>query len=347
MKRLKIGVLGANGYAGYELVRLLHAHPHANICYLGSRSFKGKAYSEVYANFQGLLDLKCDDKALAEIAGELDCVFTATPQGFCMGEISESVLSHCKVIDLSADFRLKDAKIYEKWYKIPHKAVNFLDEAVYGLCEIHRASIKKARLIANPGCYTTCAILSLYPLVKAGAIELSSIIIDAKSGKSGAGRGEKLANAYCETNENFAVYGITTHRHTPEIEAELSAAAGTPLFVQFTPHLVPMQRGILSTIYVNLRENLSENALRELFTEFYKGEHFVRLLPQGVCPQTKFVKGTNFVHINLFFDERTKRLIIVCALDNLIKGAAGQAVQNFNLLFGFDEKVGLEMVGAL
>lgn len=347
MKKIKVGILGANGYTGYELVRLLLAHPNVELAYLGSRSFKGRAYSEIYASLQGLVDLKCDDKALSEVALNLDCVFTATPQGFCMQEVSEKVLSQCKVVDLSADFRLKNAQIYEKWYKIEHKAPQFLGEAVYGLSEIHRSQIKKARLVANAGCYTTCAILSLYPLIKAGVAELNSIIIDAKSGKSGAGRNERLDNLFCETNENFAAYGVSTHRHTPEIEAQLALAAGREFALQFTPHLVPMQRGILSTAYVNLTRNLSEDEVREIYERFYENEFFVKLLPKGILPQTRFVKGTNFVHINVCLDERTKRLIIIAALDNLIKGAAGQAVQNMNLLFGFDESVGLNAVSLL
>ena len=347
MKKIKVGILGANGYTGYELVRLLMAHPNASVAYLGSRTYKGKAYSEVYPNLCGALDVVCDDKALSEIAPELDCVFTATPQGFCAANINEKVLSQTKMIDLSADFRLKNAQIYEKWYKIEHKAPQFLSEAVYGLCEIHRQSIKKARLVANPGCYTTCAILSLYPLIKAGVAELNSIIIDAKSGKSGAGRNERLDNLFCEMNENFAAYGVATHRHTPEIEEQLSNAAGREFVLQFTPHLVPMQRGILSTAYVNLSANLSENEVREIYEDFYKDEAFVKLLPKGVLPQTRFVRGTNFTHINVCFDERTKRLIVIAALDNLIKGAAGQAVQNMNLLFGFDESAGLNAFGIL
>ena len=347
MKKIKVGILGANGYVGYELVRLLVAHPNASVSYLGSRTFKGKAYSQVYPNLSGALDLVCGDKALSEIAPDLDCVFTATPQGFCAANIDEKVLSQSKVIDLSADFRLKNAQIYEKWYKIEHKAPQFLNEAVYGLCEIHRQSIKKARLVANPGCYTTCAILSLFPLIKAGVAELNSIIIDAKSGKSGAGRNERLDNLFCETNENFAAYGVATHRHTPEIEEQLALAAGREFALQFTPHLVPMQRGILSTAYVNLTRNLSEDEVREIYANFYADEYFVRLLPKGILPQTRFVKGTNFVHINVCFDERTKRLIIIAALDNLIKGAAGQAVQNMNLLFGFDESAGLGAFGVL
>lgn len=347
MKKIKVGILGANGYTGYELVRLLLAHPNVELAYLGSRSFKGRVYSEIYASLQGICDLKCDDKALSEISQSLDCVFTATPQGFCMQEISEKVLSHCKIVDLSADFRLKNAQIYEKWYKIEHKAPQFLGEAVYGLSEIHRSQIKKARLVANAGCYTTCAILSLYPLIKAGVAELNSIIIDAKSGKSGAGRNERLDNLFCETNENFAAYGVSTHRHTPEIEAQLALAAGREFALQFTPHLVPMQRGILSTAYVNLTRHLSEDEVREIYERFYGHEPFVKLLPKGILPQTRFVKGTNFVHINAVLDERTKRLIIIAALDNLIKGAAGQAVQNMNLLFGFDESAGLNAVSLL
>lgn len=347
MKKIKVGILGANGYTGYELVRLLLAHPNVELAYLGSRSFKGRAYSEIYASLQGICDLKCDDKALSEISKSLDCVFTATPQGFCMQEISEKVLSQCKVVDLSADFRLKNAQIYEKWYKIEHKAPQFLGEAVYGLSEIHRSQIKKARLVANAGCYTTCAILSLYPLIKAGVAELNSIIIDAKSGKSGAGRSERLDNLFCETNENFAAYGVSTHRHTPEIEAQLALAAGREFALQFTPHLVPMQRGILSTAYVNLTHDLSEDEVREIYERFYGHEPFVKLLPKGILPQTRFVKGTNFVHLNAVLDERTKRLIIIAALDNLIKGAAGQAVQNMNLLLGFDESAGLNAVSLL
>lgn len=347
MKKIKVGILGANGYTGYELVRLLLAHPNVELAYLGSRSFKGRVYSEIYASLQGICDLKCDDKALSEVALNLDCVFTATPQGFCMQEVSEKVLSHCKIVDLSADFRLKNAQIYEKWYKIEHKAPQFLGEAVYGLSEIHRSQIKKARLVANAGCYTTCAILSLYPLIKAGVAELNSIIIDAKSGKSGAGRNERLDNLFCETNENFAAYGVSTHRHTPEIEAQLALAAGREFALQFTPHLVPMQRGILSTAYVNLTRHVSEDEVREIYERFYGHEPFVKLLPKGILPQTRFVKGTNFVHLNAVLDERTKRLIIIAALDNLIKGAAGQAVQNMNLLFGFDESTGLNAVSLL
>lgn len=347
MKKIKVGILGANGYTGYELVRLLLAHPNAHIAYLGSRSHKGKAYSAVYPNLHGLIDLACEDKSLDEISAQLDCVFSATPQGFCASIVNEKALSRTKIIDLSADFRLKNAQIYEKWYKIDHKSPQFLKESVYGLCEIYREKIKKARLVANPGCYTTCAILSLYPLVKKGIVDLNSIVIDAKSGKSGAGRGEKLDNLFCETNENFAAYALASHRHTPEIEERLSKAANCELKVQFTPHLVPMQRGILSTAYVNVRANLSEENVREIYEEFYHDEYFVRLLPQGILPQTRFVKGTNFVHINFCLDKRTKRLIIVAALDNLIKGATGQAIQNMNLLFDFDEKTALQAISFL
>ncbi|TQR30350.1 N-acetyl-gamma-glutamyl-phosphate reductase [Campylobacter sp. MIT 99-7217] len=345
MKKLKVGILGANGYVGYELVRLLYAHPKVQITYLGSRAYENKAYNEVYPAFAQKLDLKCEDKSLEQIAPSLDLVFTATPQGFAASVINEKLLNECKFIDLSADFRLKSKAIYEKWYHLEHKAEKLLKEAVYGLCEIHREEIKKAHLIANPGCYTTCSILALYPLVKEKIIDLSSIIIDAKSGVSGAGRGEKLENLFCEVNENFKAYALSNHRHTPEIEQELSLAAKENLTLQFSPHLVPMQRGILTTIYANLSQKIDAKKLKELYKDFYKNEKFVRI--QNTLPEVRFVKNTNFIDINALIDERTKRVIIVAAIDNLLKGAAGQAVQNMNLIFGFEEDLGLEMIANL
>lgn len=345
---LKIGVLGANGYTGYELVKLLLQHKEAQICYLGSRAFKGVSYENVYPQLCSLLDLKCEDKAPDEIAPELDLIFSATPQGFAASVMSENLLKDCKFIDLSADFRLKDFEIYEKWYHLKHCGKAFLKDAVYGLCELHRAEIQKASLIANPGCYTTASILALAPLMQSKIIDKSSIIIDAKSGVSGAGRGEKLENLFCEVNENFKPYAIASHRHTPEIEQELSLLARQDIILQFTPHLVPMQRGIVASIYVNLEQDCTEEQIKELYENFYKNEFFVRILRDKIIPQTRFVRGTNFVDINIFKDERTNRLIIISALDNLIKGAVGQAVQNMNLLFGFDEKMGLEhLVGGI
>ena len=246
-------------------------------------------------------------------------------------------------MDLSADFRLKNVKIYEEWYKIGHKAPQYIDEAVYGLCEINREKVKGARLVANPGCYPTCSTLSIYPLLKEGLIDPSTIIIDAKSGTSGAGRGAKTDNLFCEVNENMKAYGVANHRHTPEIEEQLSYAAGTPVLLNFTPHLVPMNRGILITAYASLKKEVSYEEVKAAYDKYYESECFVRVLPKDVCPQTKWVEGSNFVDVNFKIDPRTKRIIMMGAMDNLVKGAAGQAVQNMNLLFGLDEAEGLRM----
>lgn len=347
MKKIKVGILGANGYVGYELVRLLLRHPNTELVYLGSRAYADTLYSEVYPAFNELCALKCEDKSLEQITPELDLLFSATPHGFLSHLLNEELLKACKIIDLSADFRLKNSQDYEKWYQLKHENAQFLERAVYGLSEIHKEEIKSARLVANAGCYTTCAILALYPLVKEKMIDLSSIIIDAKSGVSGAGRAEKQANLYCEVNENFKAYGVGSHRHTPEIEQELSLAAGQSLNLQFTPHLLPLQRGILATIYVSLKPEINPAKVREIYEKHYKQERFIRLLEKGILPELKFVKNTNFVDINFIYDECTKRLIIIAALDNLIKGAAGQAVQNMNLMFGFNEGLGLDMIANL
>ena len=258
--------------------------------------------------------------------------------------INEEILSKTKVIDLSADFRMKDVSVYEKWYGIEHKSPQYIKEAVYGLCEINRESVKSARLVANPGCYTTCSILSLYPLVKEGLIDPSSIIIDAKSGTSGAGRGAKTDNLFCEVNENMKAYGVATHRHTPEIEEQLGYAAGEPLILNFTPHLVPMNRGILATCYATLKTGVSEERVRESYEKYYEKEKFVRLLRGDDYPQTKWVEGSNYMDVNFKVDERTCRIIVMGAIDNLVKGAAGQAVQNMNIMFDLPEDTGLDLV---
>ena len=276
-------------------------------------------------------------------------IFTATPQGFLAGVLTEEILSRVKIIDLSADFRIKDVKTYEKWYKIEHKSPQFIEEAVYGLCEINRDKVKGARLIANPGCYTTCSILTAYPLVKEGLIDPDTLIIDAKSGTSGAGRGAKLPNLFCEVNENMKAYGVTNHRHTPEIEEQLGYAAGKEIVVNFTPHLVPMNRGILATEYATLNKKAdgtlpTYGEVKAIYDKYYKNEKFVRVLEKDICPETKWVEGSNYVDVNFKIDERTGRIVMMGALDNLVKGAAGQAVQNMNLLFGFDEAEGLNLV---
>ena len=338
---VKVGIIGATGYAGNELVRLLMGHKDVEIMWYGSRSYIDKKYAEVYQNMFEIVEDTCLDDNMEELASKVDVIFTATPQGFLAGVLTEEILSKVKIIDLSADFRIKDVKTYEKWYKIEHKSPQFIEEAVYGLCEINRDKVKGARLIANPGCYTTCSILTAYPLVKEGLIDPDTLIIDAKSGTSGAGRGAKLPNLFCEVNENMKAYGVTNHRHTPEIEEQLGYAAGKEIVVNFTPHLVPMNRGILVTAYANLAKDVTYEEVKAVYDKYYKEETFVRVLERDVCPETRWVEGSNFVDIGFKIEPRTHRLIMMGALDNLVKGAAGQAVQNMNLLFGLPETEGL------
>lgn len=341
---IKVGIIGATGYAGNELVRLLLQHKEAEIIWYGSRSYIEKPYADVYRNMFQLVEEKCLDDNIEELAKSADVIFTATPQGFCASVVNDTVLNQTKIIDLSADFRIKDVKTYESWYKIEHKSPQYLNEAVYGLCEINRDKIKDARLVANPGCYPTCSFLSVYPLVKEGIINPNTIIIDAKSGTSGAGRGAKVDNLFCEVNENIKAYGVSVHRHTPEIEEQLSYQAGVPVFINFTPHLVPMNRGILITAYASLKTEITEDKVREIYHKYYKEEKFVRLLEKGVCPETRWVEGSNFVDVNIKVDARTNRVIMMGAMDNLVKGAAGQAIQNMNLMFGLKETEGLLQV---
>lgn len=340
---IKAGIIGATGYAGGELVRLLMGHKEAEIKWYGSRSYIDKKYADVYRNMFEIVEDVCRDDNLEKLAEEVDVIFTATPQGFLASLLSEKILSQAKVIDLSADYRIKDVAVYEKWYGIEHKSPQFIKEAVYGLCEINREQIKVARLLANPGCYPTCSTLSVYPAVKEGLIDPATLIIDAKSGTSGAGRGAKVDNLYCEVNENIKAYGVANHRHTPEIEEQLGYAAGQPVTLNFTPHLVPMNRGILITAYASLKKDVTYAEVKSLYQKYYEKEKFVRVLDEGVCPQTKWVEGSNYVDVNVVVDARTNRLIMMGAMDNLVKGAAGQAVQNMNLMFGLPESMGLEL----
>lgn len=342
---IKVGIIGSTGYAGAELVRILLAHKEAEIKWFGSRSYIDQKYASVYQNMFQLVDDVCKDDNMSQLAKEVDVIFTATPQGLCASLVNEEVLSQTKIIDLSADFRIKDVATYEDWYKIEHKSPRFIEEAVYGLCEINREQVKNARLIANPGCYPTCSTLSIYPMVKEGLIDTSTIIIDAKSGTSGAGRGAKVDNLYCEVNENIKAYGVAAHRHTPEIEEQLSYAAGEKVLINFTPHLVPMNRGILVTAYATLRKSVTYDDVKAVYDKYYDNEKFVRVLDKDICPQTKWVEGSNFVDVNFKIDNRTNRIIMMGAMDNLVKGAAGQAVQNMNILFGLDEKTALSNAG--
>ncbi|WP_456081768.1 N-acetyl-gamma-glutamyl-phosphate reductase [Mediterraneibacter sp.] len=341
---IKVGIIGATGYAGGELVRILMGHKDAEIKWYGSRSYVDQKYADVYRNMFQIVDAKCMDDNMEELADQVDVIFTATPQGLCASLVSEEILSKTKIIDLSADFRLKDVNVYEEWYKIEHKAPQYIDEAVYGLCEINRDLVKSARIVANPGCYTTCSILTAYPLAKEGLIDMSTLIIDAKSGTSGAGRGAKLPNLYCEVNENIKAYGVATHRHTPEIEEQLGYASGEKVVLNFTPHLVPMNRGILATEYATLKKEVTYEEVKAVYDKYYAKEKFVRVLDRDVCPETKWVEGSNYVDIGFKIDPRTNRIIMMGAIDNLVKGAAGQAVQNMNLLFGLPEEEGLELV---
>ncbi len=341
---IKAGIIGATGYAGGELVRILLGHKNVEIKWYGSKSYIEKAYASVYQNMFKLVQDTCLDDNLEELAKQVDVIFTATPQGYLASVLSEKILNQVKIVDLSADYRIKDVSVYETWYQIEHKSPQFIEEAVYGLCEMNREQVKSARLVANPGCYTTCSILTAYPLVKEGIIDADTLIIDAKSGTSGAGRGAKVPNLFCEVNENIKAYGVTSHRHTPEIEEQLGYAAKKEIKINFTPHLTPMNRGILVTEYASLKTVPSYEEVKALYDKYYANERFIRVLEKDVCPETKWVEGSNYVDINFKIDQRTGRIIMMGALDNLVKGAAGQAVQNMNLMFGEQESEGLLLV---
>ena len=341
---IKVGIIGSSGYAGGELARLLLQRDDVEIKWYGSKSYVDQKYASIYQNMFQIVDDTCKDDNMKELAELVDVIFTATPQGLCASLINEEVLSKVKVIDLSADFRIQDVAVYEEWYKIKHPTPEYIKEAVYGLPEINREKIKGARLIANPGCYPTCSTLAIYPLVKEGLIDTDTIIIDAKSGVSGAGRGAKVDNLYCEVNESCKAYGVASHRHTPEIEEQLSCAAGKPVTLSFTPHLIPMNRGILITAYATLTKDASYEEMKAAYDKYYAGEPFVRVLEKDVTPQTRWVEGSNFVDVNFKIDPRTHRVVMMGAMDNVVKGAAGQAVQNMNLLFGLPENTGLKQI---
>ncbi len=339
---LKVAVVGASGYTGVELLRILHCHPEVAVTCLTSEQSAGKRISDIFPSLRDRYDHLLENLEPVRVADKADLIFTALPHKAAMEVVPTFLRLKKKVIDLSADYRLKDAGEYGRWYE-PHLNPELLDTAVYGLPELHRPQVAKAKLIANPGCYPTSIILGLAPLLKNGLIDTGSIIADSASGVSGAGRGAKVDNLYCEVNDGFKAYGVGgAHRHTPEIEQELSILAGERLVVTFTPHLVPMNRGILSTIYAHPRKKLKSADLTALYREFYKGEPFVRVLPEGSFPSTAYVRGSTFGDIGGAVDGRTGRVIVVSAIDNLVKGASGQAVQNMNIMCGFPEGMGLE-----
>lgn len=349
--KVKAGIVGATGYAGSELVRLLCRHPQVRLVYAGSHSYAGKVFSDIYPNMRGVCDLVLDDDDIANATEVCEVLFLALPAGIASNQITSDILEKCVIIDLGADYRLSDPQVYETWYKTGHGSPELLEKAVYGLCELYRERIAQSRLIANPGCYTTCSILSLTPLLKAGLIEPEGIVIDAKSGVSGAGRSEKLGSLYCECNESVKAYGVGDHRHTPEIEEQLSwmaseGKAGTGIVLQFTPHLIPMDRGILATCYAKLKAGVTAEQVAQAYQSCYNGERFIRILGEGNLPETRWVKGSNRCDIGWKLDNRTGRIIVVGAIDNLEKGAAGQAVQNMNICFGLEENAGLDAAAA-
>ena len=338
IKLIKVAIVGSTGYVGTDLIRLLLKNPQVDLKYITSETYMGESYDSIYENYREKFTMKCSEKDIEKIAEDVDLIFMALPHGIVSKEINACILEKTKVIDISADYRLKDVEVYEKWYSTKHGSPELLQEAVYGLCEKNREKIKSARLVANPGCYPTASILSLLPLLKEGLVEKDNIIINAASGVTGAGRSLNLGTHYTECNESFKAYAIGTHRHTPEIEEQI----GT--IVNFTPHLLPMNRGILTTSYANLKEDLDYGDIKKVYEKYYKDEYFVRLTKEGIFPETKWVKGSNFCDIGFKIDKRTGKIIIVAAIDNMIKGAAGQAVQNMNIMFGLDEKTGLDNI---
>ncbi len=340
---IRVGILGATGYAGAELTRLLCSHKDTEITMLASKSYAGQKMSDVFPAMKNICDIVLEEADADIAAKKCDVVFTALPHGVSHEVIKELHAKGLKVIDLSGDFRYNDIKVYEEWYGVEHACPELLEESVYGLCELHRDEIKNANLIGNPGCYTTCSILGLAPLVAKGMIETKNIIIDAKSGVSGAGRGLSMQVHFAECTETMKAYKVATHRHTSEIEQELSILAGEDIALSFTPHLVPMKRGIYVTEYANLKKAYTKEEILEVYKEFYKDEKFVRVL--DTIPEVKSITGSNYVDIGLTVDTRLNRVVVNATIDNLIKGAAGQALQNMNILFGLPEDEGLDFPG--
>jgi N-acetyl-gamma-glutamyl-phosphate reductase len=341
---LNVAIIGASGYTGVELARILCNHPEVRLKLVTSRQFAGQPLSQVFPNLRGKVDLLCENPDIDQLCTAADFFFTAVPHKTAMDLVPKLRGADKKVVDLSADFRIKDVAVYEKWYQA-HSSGEFLDEAVYGLPELYRPAIATTSLVANPGCYPTSIILGLAPLLKARAIDPQTIIADSKSGTSGAGRSAQLGSLFCEVSDGFRAYKVGgTHRHTPEIEQELSLLAAIDIKITFTPHLLPISRGILSTVYAQLLPEFNRDSLQDLYRDMYAGEPFVRLLPPGNLPATQYVRGSNFCDLAYSIDERTGRIIVLSAIDNIVKGAAGQAVQNMNIMCGFAETAGLETI---
>lgn len=347
IKGYRVGVIGATGYVGVELIRLLAGHPGVRLTRLVSQSYAGKRFADVYPAFARLVDLELTELDIDRIADDCDLVVTALPHGVSAAIVPDLLARGVKVLDHSGDFRYRSVSVYEQTYKLVHPRPDLLSEAVYGLPELYRDLIAGARLVANPGCYPTCALLALKPLLQSGVIRTEGIIIDAVSGVSGAGRKAELAYSFCESDASFKAYGVIGHRHTSEIEQEASflAAGAGPLVLTFTPHLAPMKRGMMATVYADLMPAVDPAILGSLFHRAYDKEYFVRMMPEGHLPETRHVTGTNFADIAVFADKRTGKVKVISAIDNLGKGAAGQAVQALNLMAGLPETAGLEVAG--
>lgn len=342
---MKVSIVGATGYVGYELTRLLSKHPYVELTNLISQSFVGKKYSDVYPNLRGICDIECTALDIDRIIETSDLVITALPHGISKEVIPPLIEAGITVIDHSGDFRYNDIKVYEEWYHTSHGMTELNDIAVYGMPELYRSELKDAKLVGNPGCYPTCSILPLVPLLKEKIVKTENIIIDAASGVTGAGRKADVAYGYSEVESNFKAYGVATHRHTSEIEQELSLAAMEEIKISFTPHLAPFKRGMMATTYANLNGSYTAEHIHSLLEKYYADEYFIRVLPLGVMPEVKNVAGSNFLDIGVTVDERLNRVILISAQDNLMKGAAGQAVQVLNIIGGFDETTALESAG--
>jgi len=338
---VKVAIAGASGYTGLELLRLLIKHPAVKITIVTSEKYQGQMLADVFPSFSGFLDLQFTPLT-ADIAADCDILFLALPHTTALNQMPAFLKENCRVIDLSADFRLKSQETFQQWYAVPHTQSEALGQAVYGLPEIHRDNIKTAKLVANPGCYPTSVLLALLPILATDWVDPGSIIADCKSGVSGAGRKPALGTLFAECNEAVSAYALGSHRHTPEIEQEISALLGQETRVTFSPHLVPMTRGMLATVYIDLKKELALAELEKQYREFYKNEPFVRILPSGTFANTHTVAASNFCDIGLAVDARAKRVIITSAIDNLVKGAAGQAIQNMNIMLGLDEKTALD-----
>jgi N-acetyl-gamma-glutamyl-phosphate reductase len=338
-----VGIVGATGYTGVELLRLLGQHPEVEVTVLTSQKYAGVPIDQVFPSLTGRLQIKCEELTIDRISQKVDFIFTAVPHKTAMETVPLFYQKGKRVVDLSADFRFKDPEVYERWYQ-KHTCVDLLPESVYGLPELHREEIKNAKIVGNPGCYPTGALIGLIPLIKDGMISYENIVIDSKSGVSGAGRDVVLGSLFCEVNEGVKAYKIFDHRHLPEIEQELGQLAQKKITVTFVPHLIPMDRGILTTIYVKLSKKMKTEDVLSTFQEYYRGEPFIRIYPKGKIPNTKDVRGSNYCDIGVIVNESDNRGVVVTAIDNLVKGASGQAVQNMNIMLGYPETMGLDVL---